>query len=45
MKTIKKIMENSATAVATRTATEGDPTHLFGLNQVNPSVSDMEGQR
>jgi len=42
---MKKIMESSAAAVATTSATtEVDPTHPLGLNQVNPPISDMVGQ-
>jgi len=35
---------NTATVVAASFATEVDPTHPSGLNQVNPPVSDMVGQ-
>ena len=45
MLSMKKIMEsNVATVIAASTATEGDPTHSSGLNQVNRLVSDMVGQ-
>jgi len=36
---------NTATVVAASTTTEVDPTHPSGLNQVNPSVSDIVRQR
>ena len=35
---------NTTTVVAKCTATEVDPTHPSGLNQVNSPVSDMVGQ-
>ncbi|KAL5191081.1 hypothetical protein HKD37_04G010407 [Glycine soja] len=35
---------NTATVIATSTATEVDPTHPSGLNQVNPPFLDMVGQ-
>ncbi|KAL5177226.1 hypothetical protein HKD37_08G023024 [Glycine soja] len=42
---MRKMMEvNMATVVPASTATEVDPTHLSGLNQVNHLVSDMVGQ-
>ena len=45
MMSMKKMMEvNAATVVATSTATEVDPTHSSGPNQVNPLVSDIVGQ-
>ena len=45
MMSMRKMMEvNMATAVAARTATEVDPTHPSGLNQVNRPVLDMVGQ-
>jgi len=45
MLSMKKIMENNATAVAvTSAAVEVDPTHPSGLIQVNPLVSDIVGQ-
>ncbi|KAL5124214.1 hypothetical protein HKD37_02G004656 [Glycine soja] len=48
MLSMKKIMESNAAAIATMSAaTEVNPTHPSGLNQVNPPVSDMVeyGQR
>ena len=46
MLSIKKIMESNAATVATTSiATEVDPTHPSSLNQVNPSILDMVGQR
>ena len=45
MMSMRKMMEvNMATVVPASTATEVDPTHLSGLNQVNHLVSDMVGQ-
>ena len=45
MLSMKKIMESNAAAVATTSAaTEVDPTHLSGLNQVNRPTSDMVRQ-
>ena len=45
MLSMKKIMEDNVVAVATMSAaTEVDPTHPPGLNQVNPPISDMVGQ-
>jgi len=45
MMSMKKIMEiNATTAVDASIATEVDPTHPSGLNQVNPLVSDIVGQ-
>ena len=45
MMSMRKLMEvNMATVVATSTATEVDPTHPSGLNQVNRPVSDMVSQ-
>ena len=35
---------NAATVVAASTATELDPTHQPGFNQVNHPASDMVGQ-
>ena len=44
MMSMRKMMEvNMATVVAASTAIEVDPTHPYGLNQVNPPVSDMVG--
>ena len=44
MMSMRKMMEvNTATVVAVSTAPKVDPTHLSGLNQVNPLVSDMVG--
>jgi len=44
MMSMRKMMKvNTATVVATSTATEVDPTHLSGLNQVNRLVLDMAG--
>ncbi|KAH1242338.1 hypothetical protein HKD37_07G019352 [Glycine soja] len=46
MLSMKKIMEgNMAIVTTTSAATEVNPTHPSGLNQVNPPVSDMVGQR
>ena len=36
--------DNTATVVATSTATEIDPIHSAGFNKVNPPVSDVVGQ-
>jgi len=45
MMSMRKMMEvNTATVVATSTATEVDPTHPPGFNQVNRPTSDMVGQ-
>ena len=45
MMSIKRMMEvNVATVVALSTATEMDPTHLLGFDQVNHPTSDMVGQ-
>ena len=45
MMSMRKTMEvNTVTVIAASTATELDPTHPPGLNQVNPPVSDMVGQ-
>ena len=45
MMSMKKMMEvNTDAIVSASTATEEDPTHPSGLNQVNPPVSDMVGQ-
>ena len=45
MMSMRKMMEvNMATVVAASTATEVDPTHPSGLNQVNPPILDMVGQ-
>ena len=45
MLSMKKIMEVNVAAVdVTSAATEVDPTHPSGLNQVNPPVLDMVGQ-
>jgi len=45
MMSMRKMMEvNMATVIAVSTATEVDPTHSFGLNQVNRPTSDMVGQ-
>jgi len=45
MISMRKMMEvNMAIVVAASTATEVDPTHPSGLNQVNHPVSDMVGQ-
>jgi len=42
---MRKMMEvNMAAVVAASTATEVDPTHPSGLNQVNPPILDMVGQ-
>ena len=42
---MRKMMEvNTATIVATSTATKVDPTHLSGFNQVNRPASDLVGQ-
>ena len=44
MMSMRKMMEvNAATVVATSTATEVDPTHPPGFNQVNHPASDMVG--
>ena len=44
MMSIKKIMEANAVAVAaTRAVAEVDLTPPYGLNQINPSTSDMVG--
>ncbi|KAL5172806.1 hypothetical protein HKD37_16G045480 [Glycine soja] len=46
MMSMKRIMEvNAATVIAASTATEVDPTHPSGLNQVNPPISDTVGHR
>ena len=45
MMSIRKMMKvNTATIISASTATEVDPTHPSGLNQVNRPVSDMVGQ-
>ena len=45
MMSVRKMMEVYTTIVVpASTATEVDPTHLSGLNQVNHPVSDMVGQ-
>ncbi|KAL5127751.1 hypothetical protein HKD37_14G040115 [Glycine soja] len=45
MANIRKMMEdNTATVVATSTATEIDSIHPAGFNKVNPPVSDAVGQ-
>ena len=45
MMSMRKMMEvNMATVIAASTATKVDPTHQFGLNQVNCPASDMVGQ-
>ena len=45
MLSMKKIMESNAAVVTpTSVATQVDPTHPSGLNQVNPPISDMVGQ-
>jgi len=45
MMSMRKMMEvNTTTVVAASTATEMDPTHPSGLNQVNPPASGMVGQ-
>jgi len=45
MMSMRKMMEvNTATIVAESTAIEMNPTHPFGLNQVNRLVLDMVGQ-
>jgi len=45
MMSMRKMMEvNTTTVIAASTATEVDPTHLSGLNQVNHPVSNMVGQ-
>ena len=45
MMSMRKMMEvNTATIVAESTAIEMNPTHPFGLNQVNRPVSDTVGQ-
>jgi len=46
MMSMRKMMEvNMATVIAASTATEVDPTHPSGLNQVNRLTSNMVGQR
>jgi len=46
MMSMRKMMEvNMATVIAASTATEVDPTHPSGLNQVNCPVSNMVGQK
>jgi len=45
MMSMRKMMElNTTTVFAASTATEVDPTHPSGINQVNHLVSDMVGQ-
>jgi len=45
MMSMKKIMEvNMATVITASTATEVDPTHPSGLNQINHTTLDMVGQ-
>ena len=45
MMSIRKMMEvNTTIVISANTATEVDPTHPFGLNQVNRPVSNMVGQ-
>ena len=45
MMSMRNMMEvNTATIVVISTATEVDPTHPSGLNQVNPPILDMVGQ-
>ena len=45
MMSMRRMMEvNAATVVAASTATEVDPTHPSGLNQVNLSASNMVGK-
>jgi len=45
MMNIRKMMEvNMTIVIAASTATEVDPTHPPGLNQVNRLVSDMVGR-
>ena len=45
MMSMRKMIEvNTATVVTASTASEVDPTHPFGLNQVNRLVLDMVGQ-
>ena len=45
MMSMRRMMEvNVTTVVAASTATEVDPTHPSGLNQVNRAASDMVGQ-
>ena len=45
MMSMRKIMKVNAVAVATTSvAVEVDPTHPFGINQVNRPVPDMVGQ-
>ena len=45
MMSMRRIMKvNMATVVAASTATEVDPTHPSGLNQVNRPASNMVGQ-
>ena len=44
MMSMRKVREvNMAAVAATSAATEVDPTHPAGLNQVNHPVSDMVG--
>ena len=46
MMSMRRMMEvNTTTVVAASTATEVDPTHPPGFNQVNRPASDMIGQR
>ena len=45
MVSMKRMMEvNTAIVIAASTASEVDPTHPSGLNQVNAPVLDMVGQ-
>ena len=45
MLSMRKMMEvNTVTVIAVSIATKVDPTHLYGLNQVNCPASDMVGQ-
>jgi len=45
MMSMRKMMEvNAATVIATSTATEVDPTHPPGFNQVSHPASDIVGQ-
>ena len=45
MMSMRKMMEvNTVTVIAASTATEVDPTHPSGLNQVNRPVLNMVGQ-
>ena len=45
MMSMRRMMEvNVTTVVAASTATEVDPTHPPGFNQVNHPASDMVGQ-